>query len=151
MNGLPSGPVMVPVTVAAEAAWASRLRVSERSVLVAQCMSPPVSWLPSGILENYSQSHSRGKRPNIPSNWLPGEPFHHAGQIVERRNQARAAAQRIARRQDDSPLRRIERAQRRMGQIKRALAVGGLDRARHHQIIRAQRDELLERHEAPIA
>ena len=47
--------------------------------------------------------------------------------------------------------RRIERAQRRMREIERALPVRRLDDARHHQEIRTQHDQLLERHVAAIA
>ncbi len=50
------------------------------------------------------------------------------GQIVERRDQARPAAQRVAARQHDPPLRRIERPQRRMREIERALPVRRLER-----------------------
>src|SRR5262245_19333424 len=94
MNGLPSGPVTVPVMVAAEAAEASRLRVRERSVLFAKCMSPPMlrrlsrslgaalKRLAVGILKKTIAKAAReANAPDIPTKWLSAEPFHHAGQM----------------------------------------------------------------------
>src|SRR5262245_59931354 len=100
-------------------------------------MSPPVGLVAETIPE-------RATRKTSEFAWLPGrgEPRHHLGHVVEARDQARATAERVAGWQDDAPLRRIERTQRRMGQVERALTVRCLDRARHDEIVRAQRHEL---------
>src|SRR5262245_45695189 len=66
-------------------------------------------------------------------------------EMIEAGDQAGTAAQRIAARQDDPPRRRIERLQRRMSEIDRALIARLVDDAVQHQEIGTDHDQALER------
>src|SRR5258705_255140 len=80
-----------------------------------------------------------------------GEPRQQRCQIVERLDQRGASADRVAWRQDDAALRRIERIERRMAEIVAALILRARRQVIEHDEVRTQREQPFERHITAIA